>query len=338
MEIIMISKLRRKIELSVIYILNLSVSDLFIGFIIVITKIIYEIHSQKTTFIYNIVVHSVVRVSIIMSSLSLIVVTLDRYFAVLSPFRYRRVKRYHAVIICVVLWLFTSVCVTIMKVMGVSKHQNIERYQDLLLPIIVFPTSGFLVFGYYSIVHKMRKIGHELRRKSALPIPSDRLKLAKERKRQSVTTKLIVSIISVYILCWYPLSIMAIYQTVGTKTFAFDVCFCFTLMNSCFNPIIYFNHFRKKVKRVISHVRNELGKLTTTNDQMLSNDHRGDSTEKRKSSYSGRVLSIEKTGSYNFNAQRILRIDRGLSKKQLFLEDKKCRPVSLENSITIEHC
>ena len=265
-EIILIARKKGKLLISMIYLLNLSVSDLLTGIIIIFTKVLHIIDSPKLSAAYDVAVYSMLRLSILMSSLSLIVITLDRYFAVISPFRYRHIKRVSAVAVCITLWVFATVIIVVIKLVIVFKPEHIDtRYLDLLFPVIIFPTSCVLGAGYYLIIRTLGKVRMDLRPKV---MRETEISLSVEKKghiNEIRITKLTISIIIVYVICWFPISIICMYSVFGIKNNIyrglFNLCFCIALLNSCLNPIMYFNNLRQNVNKIFRQVKEKISSV-----------------------------------------------------------------------------
>lgn len=238
--IITIARIKKKNALSSIYLLNLFISDLLTGIIIMFIKIIPLIRLPISLFLISI--YTILRLSLFMSTFSLLVITYDRYIAVVKPFYYRQMKRHRAIINCILLWLSAIVILIAMYISErVVKKPGSGKYLDLVWPVLIFPTSVIISVGYVSI-------GRNLRQQK------------QRHKRDDGFTKLIIWIIVAYVVCWFPTSITTIWKLHGVESdefydSVFNSAFCIALLNSCVNPIIYLKHLRKNVYEVFRTVR-----------------------------------------------------------------------------------
>lgn len=244
--IVTIVRIKGKRMLSCTYLLNLSVSDLMTGINVIAITILKLVNSPKVKFLDDILMYTILRLSILMSTFCLIIITFYRYTAVVKPFRYRQMKQRYAICVCVALWVFACTIVAVLKiVVSLDTTKHVQLYLDMMFPILAFPTSCILSFGYYQIVRTLRQQKHR-------------------HKRDDGLTKLIVWIIVAYVLCWFPISIATTWIFFGVNKrlydIAFDTFFCVALFNSCINPIIYLKHLRQNVNEVFRNVKRKISR------------------------------------------------------------------------------
>lgn len=198
------------------------------------------------------------RLSFIMSCFNLICITFDRFIAVVRPALYRRIKRSYPIAICCLLW---CVCAFILSILYglIVYHPSLilpgYRYMHLLYPITIFITSCVLLIGYYQIIQRMRTTRQ---RAISQAVPQITLageadtvgNLSKKRKskKEWKVIKMTIVIISFYILCWFPFAFYNMFQTFGVRDGnATDALYCVAILNSLFDPLIYFHFIRKEM-------------------------------------------------------------------------------------------
>ena len=111
-EIIFLHKtMKKKLHKSHIYLLNLAISDLLVGIIVMIISGIgiqrrVEKRLPRTLmFLQNFAYILGLRITLLMSIFSLLALTIDRLVAVVSPFKNRNMKKKSAVLACVIMWV-----------------------------------------------------------------------------------------------------------------------------------------------------------------------------------------------------------------------------------------
>lgn len=267
---------------SIVYLLNLSICDLLTGIIVIFAKVLDLVNSRRLDILYGIAIFSFLRLSLIMSSLSLIVITIDRYIGVILPFYYRRIKRRYAKYVCLCLWLFATVVMVIEKIIMTVIPERNHLYLDLIFPIFIFPTSCIIGFGYSSIVQKIRQTKSDLQRSSSAMGPSSTVVIRGRKlndfNREEQLARLLVAIIIVYVVCWFPIAITVICTLAETHetaanhyVYSFDICICITLLNSCLNPIIYFNHIRRNLSGFVHQVKRRMSSVIWKETSVVEN-------------------------------------------------------------------
>lgn len=182
----------------------------------------------------------------IISVLTLIVITCQRFYAVYNPFKYnqnRSPKIY--IIVAVAIWV-----VSIMLVVGYYfvLHKNDVAF-DLalsLISIITFPAVAVFLIFYIWIWYLLRNRSDEN--------SSSSTNTGQEKK----ILRLAVYIIICFTFCWLPVSIFGLYKRYKTPD---DVemenrlvliqlyLFSLILVNSFINPILYFNFIKTSINK-----------------------------------------------------------------------------------------
>ncbi|XP_033127476.1 histamine H2 receptor-like [Anneissia japonica] len=194
------------------------------------------------------------------STANLVVLTVDRYFAVMHPLKYNMLKekvRMKVLFLLIpwmcgfgfiLLWLAAH---TVKDGVCIQSWPSVE-YQKAFgllngVYILVIPIS-VMVFVYFNIFRALRqRVGND---SSAVSANSA------ARRLNIVKTMLIVSV--TYVICWTPNQIAFINFTLGGE-FDFNgpvyyITVAMSLVNICINPIIYtfkYNDFRVGVRKTL---------------------------------------------------------------------------------------
>ena len=144
---------------SLIFLLNLSLSDMFVGIGLLIFSLIHHLGNDviKSEFL-KITRVFLMRFSLTFSSLSIITLTFTRMFAVTKPIRYKKAKRPLAVRVCVAIWFVSIVFAGFIYGM----HRFIPtivltEYGNILYPVICYPTIALCCVSFYKIIKTIRK-------------------------------------------------------------------------------------------------------------------------------------------------------------------------------------
>ena len=274
-------KTNTKITPSLVYITNLAISDLLVGVIIVLVKLLYCLRinfedlqaSKALNEFYKLSIFTFLRLSLFISVLTLIVVTIDRIVAVHSPLFHRVIKRRVSIIICVCIWIISIVISTMHYCL--LKFQIVdENFGELLFPVLVYPTSFVIVLGYLFIILKvksqrrrMTQIDFQFKNKNQ----SEEKKILESNLRKSVTLKnqikkelklikLTLLIVVTFLFCWLPWSTYGLVVAINkksnvaqTKTIE-DSLFAMAILNSLINPMVYAQHFRKEFGKYLQNI------------------------------------------------------------------------------------
>ncbi|XP_033107448.1 histamine H2 receptor-like [Anneissia japonica] len=198
--------------------------------------------------------------SIYSSTANLVVLTFDRYFAVMYPLKYKIVKekcRMKVMLLLipwisgfgfVLLWLAAH---TVKDRKCIQSWPSVE-YQKAFgllngLYILIIPI-GVMLFVYFRIFRALRRrVGSISQGVSAI---------SAARRLNIIRTMLIVSV--TYVICWTPNQIAFINFTLGGK-FNFNgplyyITVAMSLCNICINPIIYtfkYDDFRVGMRKTL---------------------------------------------------------------------------------------
>lgn len=190
-----------------IYILNLAISDVVVGLTMVILKSIDPFmetdlkHDMTAKEIYNIIQYCLLRLSMFVSVFNLLVLSVDRVWAISRPFSHRKKTTLFAVKVCVLVWILSIICVTSIFCMVRFYGGNFERFHNLVFPLATYLTTFAFAVCYLVIFREIRK-SKAIRKESA---PTFRLhkKGNAERKMEVISFFILIDFCTVYFLVSY---------------------------------------------------------------------------------------------------------------------------------------
>ena len=256
-EIYFIFQQKVRIKYSAIaYIFNLAISDIFVGVAVVTVKIFYHVwksnYSHTIWLLFFVSRYYLLRVSLFASVFNLMAMTLLRWLAIRYPIKHRSFIRKYTTKMCVLIWALSFLVVTCLYCGLYFKldHAQLDRYEVIIFPIIVYPTSALFVFSYYH----MRKLSikkQEKNRQRKTNQLSDHVRkyYRNNTKKHSFEDKVhrfaIRSTIA-FIMCWMPLSTYGLAKFFNAsdgwnnmRDLEFSL-FTLAFINSVIDPILYF--------------------------------------------------------------------------------------------------
>ena len=187
-----------------IYILNLAISDLVLGLTMVILKSIdpfmetdlkYDITAQE---IYNIIQYCLLRLLMFVSVFNLLVLSVDRVWAISRPFSHRKKTASFAVKVCILVWILSIICVTSIFCMVRFYGGNFERYYNLVLPVATYLTTFAFAVCYLVIFREIRN--SKIIRKESAPTFRLHKKGNAEGKMEVIFSFILIDFLTVYLL------------------------------------------------------------------------------------------------------------------------------------------
>ncbi|XP_022098630.1 galanin receptor type 2-like [Acanthaster planci] len=202
------------------------------------------------------------------STFNLVALTLERYLAIVFPFRYQVLgTRKNALIIIVIVWvsafLFTSYGVFIRYYKGGQCKQKLVAHPEVLgvavfavtflLPVIVM----LVVYAHITVV--LKRGAGRIQPGPAAAVPSTGT--APEGQGESLmrarrnTFKTLLLVFVAFTICWTPNEVFFLLFNLGVDVNLTSTIFFVTVAmvstNSCLNPFIYaikYKQFRKALK------------------------------------------------------------------------------------------
>ena len=269
-EIVMLTRKKRGKGLTapMVYVLSLSISDLCVGKVIVCVKIVHFL--EKTGTIRNkedaraaqyLMKYMFLRISLLMSLANLVALTVDRMVSLRTLVK--RSKK-TAIIISIINTLSSIVFILVLYFTlhsFISKDDYLQ-YELLMFSVLVFPSAVYFAIAYTLIIRYAKQLQRRLvgsLRCTKLSEPSitsdanvdDAFKQQTYLKREKKLTKLMSSIVLGFLVCWAPLAVHGILYAADVKINlgASYTCYVLAFSNSLLNPIIYFFHMRRRVRR-----------------------------------------------------------------------------------------
>jgi len=219
------------------------------------------------------------------SNLTLLVLSIDRYMTLSEPLNQFRVRQAmtRRRILCYIgaLWLYTLVCALLphtgWKIWQLGPTNVIDgicifngsRLYNILVSVFHFivPSLAMCVI-YLMIYHHIRRHSRAVRPIDSPVTQSTQASLLLQRNIRAA--KRIAMIVSVFLLCWVPFSILSIIGNLGTRYLftipneAFYVTLMTGYLNTALNPILYsFNNrnFMDAYKRLYRAIRRTCGRI-----------------------------------------------------------------------------
>jgi len=249
---IMLVSNKKKLATPMLFILNLSISDLLLGCILAVMMAT----GQGTTFfdqnskLLSPPLSFLFYTSLIASTGMLIAITIDRLQSVAAPMKYRQRRRKTVLTYIALTWI------TAMTYCAVNIFIVYPRYPDLFFKIVntmffvvAFITIVLMIVCYAFILHYIRKQNKQMNvaRSSSSTIKSSaEYRILKEAKLRKIAFAVIFS----YVLCFSPnsfkylLVVSNVVELVHVPTLSF-----LTISNSLWNTLLYFGCIRQKLYR-----------------------------------------------------------------------------------------
>uniref|UniRef100_A0A3Q0SB61 Neuropeptide Y receptor Y4 n=1 Tax=Amphilophus citrinellus TaxID=61819 RepID=A0A3Q0SB61_AMPCI len=272
--ICIIARRREKVNVTSIFICNLSFSDILVCVFCLPFTVIYTImdHWVFGSLLCRLVPF-IQCVSVSVSVLSLVFIALERHQLIINPSGWKPSvpQAYMAIVLIWILACFTS-----LPFLAFQLLTN-EPYANVILPMSshwpsqghrVAYTTWLLLFQYCGplflvLLCYVRVIVRLRHRKDML----DRARTP-ECQRMTHSRRInimLVALITVFALCWLPLTIFNVVSDwnqealpVCHHNLLFSLCHLLAMSSTCINPIIYGflnSNFRQEVSEVLLHCR-----------------------------------------------------------------------------------
>jgi len=153
----------KKNPVGMAYILNIAVSDVFVGASMVTLKSMHPYmnttlaDSESAREIYHIIRFCFIRFSLLLSVFNLIALTLDRVCAIRFPFFHRRQNKQFPYKVCAGVWIISFVCTIVFYCFARFHLKDNEHYKDFIFPIATLPATGLFIISYTVIFSVVRR-------------------------------------------------------------------------------------------------------------------------------------------------------------------------------------
>ena len=256
-EIYFISQQKVRIKYSAIaYICNLAISDIFVGAAVATVKIFYYVwKSNYSHTVWLLLLFSryyLLRVSLFASVFNLMTMTLLRWLAIRYPMKHRSFIRKYTTKMCVLIWALSFLVVTCLYCGLYFKLDSaqLDRYEVIIFPIIVYPTSALFIYSYYHmrklLIRKQEKFSQRKTHKLSYHVRKDYRNNTKKHSFEDRVHAFSIRSTIAFIICWMPLSTYGLAKffnaSDGWKNMRDLEFSLFTLafINSVIDPILYF--------------------------------------------------------------------------------------------------
>ncbi|XP_050994573.1 trace amine-associated receptor 4-like [Labeo rohita] len=251
---------------------SLAASDCLLGSLVMPYSMVRSVEGCWYLGDFLCKVHSSLDMSFCMSSLlHLSLISVDRYWAICDPLRYRmRVTNNTVTAFITFIWLFSflySFSVVFSGINAVGMEMLIlqvycvgrcvlffNKEWSIICPVLVFFLPGMIMSSLYvKIFHVAQKHAKVMSEKMTAGMKSQS---SAHRERKAAKTLAIV--MGVYLFCWLPVILVTIidsFLNFVTPGDVLDALFWFAYFNSTCNPLIYgffYPCFQKAFKILIS--------------------------------------------------------------------------------------
>ncbi|XP_066934088.1 G-protein coupled receptor GRL101-like [Clytia hemisphaerica] len=140
-----------------VYVINMAVSDLFVGVVMVILKSMDPYiettlaNSDLAQFTNHVMRYWMVRFTLLVSVFNLVALTIDRLYAIRFPFDAQQMKRRFHIKVCCGVWLLSLVMTLLCYIFVTYCVKNSLRYKDAIFPIATIPATVLFVVSYTMI-------------------------------------------------------------------------------------------------------------------------------------------------------------------------------------------
>ncbi|PSN53994.1 Allatostatin-A receptor [Blattella germanica] len=237
-------------------IINLAVADLlFIVFCVPFTATDYVLPFWPFGDIWCKIVQYLIVVTAYASVYTLVLMSLDRFLAVVHPITSMSIRtERNAIAAIAVTWvviLLASVPVYLSHGEVTYTYSSAEHTACIIFFLTSYATPLALICGLYLwlLVRLWRGAA-----------PGGHVS-AESRRGKKRVTRMVVVVVVIFAVCWFPIQLILVlksvdkYEITNTSVMIQIISHVLAYMNSCVNPILYAflsDHFRKAFRKVIN--------------------------------------------------------------------------------------
>ena len=230
----------------------------------------YVIEESLSTFVCKLGMYSRA-VSQAVSILSLVLIVVDRFIAIVRPFQARRVTKRLRTVLLLFTWIFPLLVLfpyaCFAKIVPEGR-QTVCKFSSSwnALELAAFYTVGLLVlyFGPLILITILySRIMKCLTRARPVDEAHQQSIRVQNRRQNQIVMKIFISIVIAFFLCWTPLCVYIMLKMVFPSLFAKDTCmlflglfyYVFPSLSTAVNPVILFvssSRFSKPLKEMLS--------------------------------------------------------------------------------------
>ena len=171
---------RRDRKRATLFVISLCVSDLLLGINMIVLKVMHrfmntDLMGNRTAHIfYDLIRFGCIRLSFVLSVLSMAAITYDRYLAITNPFVHRSKGRgFFKRTICGLWGVAIVVTVVLYTLFTFPLEDQGVVYMDLLFPLSTFTVLPVFLYCYYNIYVFVKNLRKEISRKGSNLSPPD---------------------------------------------------------------------------------------------------------------------------------------------------------------------
>ncbi|XP_077992824.1 prolactin-releasing peptide receptor-like [Glandiceps talaboti] len=277
-----------------VFICNLSVSDVAVSVFCLPLTLAYTL--TNTWNFGEFLCYTVAplqAVSVLVSTLTMAAIAIDRYVLIMYPLR-KRITLQKSVLIIVLIWMVSLVLsiplimyrlyekeiypeLYLNSILCSESWPNAQSKQAYTLTIFVvqyaFPIS--LIFVSYGRVWTKLK-------NRVVPGVLTPQQLQSEMCRKQKTNKMLMAVVAVFAVCWLPLNIWIIlsefrFSIIDDKwiDLSFHLCHSFAMSTTCINPFLYgrlSDAFRKEFRQMAPRVLRPPSRTASSRDRQAQNN------------------------------------------------------------------
>ncbi|XP_063841105.1 LOW QUALITY PROTEIN: adipokinetic hormone/corazonin-related peptide receptor variant I-like [Scylla paramamosain] len=253
-------------------ILHLSLADMIVTFVFLPTEITWHVTIEWVFGNFGCKVYKFLSAfGFYMSSMVLVCISLDRYFAVLHPLKVNDAQR-RGKIMLFFAWLISAVHLPPSVIFNVQPHPNYPdfyqcvtfgffennnggemMYTVFCISFLYFIPLSIIIIAYTRIIIEISKKSRDTQRKCINCVWGryhGRLQLRRSNmsnieRARTRTLRMTFIIVMAFVWCWTPYALGTLWNFIDPKTFydmnkhVQDILFIIAVSNSVVNPIIY---------------------------------------------------------------------------------------------------